>query len=266
MFVIDFVFNETALSSIGYIICDIDSAGNLREIANASRTFNNVSMFNGKFMPFTTTTYDDRLEFTFDIIKNHCSSSDSALISNAELQYIMRWLARPDAHELKFVHSDYSYVYYNGSFNITDLKIGDDRVGLRLTFTTTEPFGLHEAVWFATELTSSNDELVITDISDDVGSIYPYIEITCKEAGNLCLSNSYDGVNTIINGCSDGEKIIITEHNILSTDRIEHKIQNDFNYEFLKISNNYINRTNRITSTLKCDILISYNPIVKVVY
>ena len=266
MIVTDFVYDGVALSNLGYMISDLDSSNNVSESENATRTFNNISMFNGKYMPFTASIYENRIEFTFDIIKNTCKGINDYRITNMEVQHIMRWLARPDNHEIKFVHSDYSYVYYEGSFNVSNLKLGDDIVGLRLNFVTTRPFGVHETVWFRQELDSPDDELLVTDISDDAGHVYPYIEILCKESGNLCLTNSYDGVSTIINNCSEGERIIFTENLILSTDQIDHKIQNDFNYEFLRISNNYTNRTNRITSTLKCEILLSYNPIAKVVY
>lgn len=266
MNVIDFVYDDIALSQLGYMICDLNGGGDLNETENATRTFNNISMYNGKFMPFTSTVYEDRLEFSFDIIKLICSGSEKPTISSKEAQYLMRWLARPNANKLKFVHSDYADVYYEGSFNVTDLKIGDDRIGLRLMFVTNKPFGSYEAIWEKKEFTSTSDEMVITDISDDAGYIYPYIEITCNEGGNLCLTNSYDSRDTIINGCSEGEKIIITENLIMSSTMLDHKVQNDFNYEFLKISNNFTNRTNRITSTMKCEVLISYNPIAKVVY
>ena len=265
MIVTDFIYDNVALNSVGYMICDFDYSGN-NEIENATRTFQNVSMFQGKFMPFTHALYENRLEFSFDICKMDCSSFDDYYISNKEAAYMMRWLARPESHKLKFVHSDYADIYYDGSFNVTDIKFGDNRIGLRLTFITTRPFGSYEAVSFRKTLEPQSDELVITDTSDDAGYIYPYIEIVCNESGDLYLNNSYDNVDTIIKNCTEGEKIIFTEQLILSTDMIEHKVQNDFNYEFLKISNNFSNRTNRITSSLDCDLLISYCPIAKVVY
>lgn len=265
MIVTDFIFDGVALSSLGYMIVDLNSSGGFREAANATRTFQNVSMFNGKFMPFTVTTYADRLEFNFDIIKLTCNGSDGYIIHTDEARYLMRWLARPKAYKFKMVCDEYANVFFEGSFNVTDIFVGDDRIGLRLTFVTNRPFGTHTPLLFTKTFESTDDFLDIVDISDDAGSIYPYIMIKCNEGGNLCLSNSFDERDMIINGCSEGETIIITEELILGTDNPLHKIQNDFNYEFLKISNNYYDRLNRITCTMKCDVTISYQPVAKVV-
>ena len=266
MTILDFIYDGVALSSLGYIICDFDGGQAVRNIENSTRTFSNVSIFNGKFMPFTTSIYSDRLEFTFDIMKEYCTGKrEDDIISIPEAQYLMRWLARPEAHKLKFVCSEYANIFFEGSFNVQDLRIGDDIFGLRCTFITNRPFGLHEDVLYNKTFESIDDTLDIVDISDEEGYTYPYIEIYCNESGNLQLVNSYDKRSTIINNCSEGEKIIITENLVLGTDRPTHKIQNDFNYEFLRISNNYYNRTNIITSTLKCNLKISYNPVAKVV-
>lgn len=266
MTITDFIFDETSLSSLNYIIADLNASSGTRQSINSTRSFSYVSMFNGKFMPFTAVKYPDRLEFTFDIIKDTCNGYDNFVISTEEERYLMRWLARPSAKKFKLVHSDYQNIYYEGSFNVTEIFNGDDRIGLRLTFTTNRPFGMHEAILFKKTFESSDDALEIVDISDDAGFIYPYIEIVCNENGNLCLSNSYDNRDTIINGCKKGERIIITENLVIASDDVRHKIQDEFNYEFLKISNNYRDRTNKITSTLKCDLLISYCPIAKVVF
>lgn len=266
MLISDFIYDEVSLGSLGYMICNMDSSVGLDEIQNSTKTFSNVSMFSGKFMPFTSVTYDDRLEFTFDICKIPCYEEEYGYyITNDEFSYLMRWLGRSVAKKFKIIADDFADVYYEGSFNVSALKIGSNIVGARLTFISTRPFGLGEAVVYEREFLEEGDELVITDISDEEGYIYPHIEITCYEDGTLCLSNSFNSVDTIVEGCKNGEHIVITEGLILGTDIIEHRIQNDFNYEFLRIENTYRERTNIITSTMKCNVKITYCPIRKVV-
>ena len=348
MTILDFIYDDRSLSSIGYIICDLEASNSVAEQTNATRTFNNLSMYYGKFMPFSVSTYADRLEFTFDVIKNTCNGSYSdMLITNTECSYLMKWLARSTSHKLKFACDEYANIYYEGSFNVTDLKSGDDRIGLRLNFITNRPFGMYEPILYkytfgenveernaigataskiatyctqrkdetGDQLANTNklleeqialanewdertktifdirdtitldnvddvaanmtddkiqramaDELVITDISDEEGYIYPYVQINCKEAGNVCITNSFDGRQTIINNCSEGETIIITENLILGTDFIDHKVQNDFNYEFLRIQNTNSDKTNRLTSATDIELFISYSPVAKVVF
>lgn len=266
MVINDFIYDGTSLSSLGYVICNIDSGNGLDEIENSTKTFSNVSMFGGKFMPFTSVSYDNRLEFTFDICKIPCYEDEYGFyISNDELSYLMRWLSRSSANKFKIIANEFANVYYEGSFNISVIKDGSNIIGLRLTFISTRPFGLREAMMFEQTFDTLDEELVITDISDEEGYIYPHIEIECHEDGNLCLTNSFNGIDTIIDGCVNGEKIIITENLIIGSNIIEHRIQNDFNYDFLRIENTYREKTNRITSTLKCNVKISYCPVRKVV-
>lgn len=266
MIIKDFIYDETSLGSLGYVICNIDSGNGVEEISNATKNFSNVSMYGGQFMPFTSVSYDTRLEFTFDICKIPCYEEEYGFyISNDEFSYLMRWLSRSTAKKFKIVANEFADVYYEGSFNVSAIKIGNNIIGARLNFISTRPFGLGEAIYFEQKFETLDEELVITDISDEEGYVYPHIEIECHEDGTLCLTNSFNGVDMIIEGCSNGEHIVITENLIIGSDVIEHRIQNDFNYEFLRIENTYRERSNVITSTMKCNVKITYCPIRKVV-
>lgn len=265
--ILDFIYDGISLSSYNYIICDFNASSSIAETNSAVRTFQSIPLFYGKIMPFSMTSYDTRLEFSFDIIKNTCVSKvEDFIITLPEYRYIAKWLCRPEIHVLKFVDPQFSNILFEGSFNMSPLKSGDDIIGIRCRYVTNRPFGIQEAVMYAYDFEQSDDQLVIHDISDEAGFIYPHVEITCKENGNLYLTNSYDNRDTIIYNCSENERIIMTDHLIIASDNPDHLIQNDFNYEYIRIANNYYNFTNAITSSLKCHIEISYNPIAKVVY
>ena len=102
------------------------------------------------------------------------------------------------------------------------------------------------------------------DISDEIGYIYPNLKITINQSGDLILENKSQNCKTIIKNCVSGEVITIDgEAHIISSNKVAHKIYNDFNYSFFKIGNNYDDRMNHITASLPCTVEISYVPIVK---
>lgn len=300
----NFIYDGTSLSSLGYMICSLESNNSFDTITTDSqRTFSNVSMYGGKYMPFTISRFEDRLEFSFNIIKNICDGDMKKYnITVNECRYLKRWLSRPDAHVLKIASREYMNIYFEGSFNVQEVFYGEYRIGLSLTFITNRPFAMHEPVIFTKvfdgepelydidlDLVNSqlqedpdNEELLaekteilekkescilrISDISDEVGYVYPDIEIVCNESGHLCLTNSFDGREMIINNCTKGETIVINHNLIIGSDNPDHDIQNNFNYEFLRISNDYYSNSNNITCSLSCKVKISYSPVAKVVF
>jgi phage-related protein len=101
-------------------------------------------------------------------------------------------------------------------------------------------------------------------MSDDVGFIYPTVTINCKSSGTLTLSNSATSVNTVIKNCSNGETITINGDTLnVTTNKSNHKIYDDFNYEFFMIGNTINERRNRISASIPCELEIRYNPIIK---
>lgn len=115
-------------------------------------------------------------------------------------------------------------------------------------------------VFFKEEL---DNKYILNDASYEEGYIYPYIEITVKEDGNLNIYNAIEDRNTYIANCVAGE-IITMNYPIIQSSISSHNIQNDFNYNFFRVANTFENSRNDLTISLPCVIKIVYSPIVKI--
>lgn len=263
---IDFIYDGISLSSLGYTICEFDHSSSVRNAAaDSARTFHNTSLFQGKYMPFTAVTYDDRLEMTFQIMKYDCRHPDQRTISLEEARFLKRWLCRDAPHKLKMIHEGYDSIYFEGSFNLEEIFYGSQRAGMELTFISNRPFARHEPLLCHSELLTPSDVLHIIDTSDEIGHSYPDLTVTCLTDGDLVLRNSFDNRETAVKNCRKGECLHFEENLIFSTSLDSHAVQDDFNYQWLRLSNSFHSRTNDISSSLPCSIRLSYSPIVKAV-
>lgn len=268
MQMIDFEYNGEKLSERNLMLCNFDGANEEVEVANVI-SINKIRTPNSNKYMSVGYSYDEALTIEFSICKNLCNSNDEIVISDTELNGIMRWLNRKRLCKFKPIYDDNSFhnVYFNGTFNIQPIKMGCNIVGINLTFTTDAPFGFVEPLTYSYTFDDENNELIIDDTSDEVGHLYCNVTIKCLEAGDLQINNSLDINNiVIIKNCSVNETITLHgEQKIIETDNVSHKkIYNDFNYNFLRINNTYEDVRNKFTSNLNCEITIKYSPIMKV--
>lgn len=263
---IDFEYDGQYLSDYGFIICDFNGSSGADSIsAGSALTFNKVSRFGGKLHSLTSTQYDECITTTFDICKDP-DVYDDMEITGDEFRDLMRWLNRREF--LKFqIHDselDYETCYFEASFNIEKIKIHEVTYGLRLNMETNKPFGYgieQRVKWTFHDVDASR---LLSDISDEIGSIYPSLTITCGADGDLQIYNDFNGCTTEIKNCTNGEVITIDgDTQIISSSLSTHKVYEDFNYEFFKIGNTYNNRNNRISVSKACTLEIRYTPIIK---
>lgn len=263
---VDFEYDGQYLNDFGFIICDFnDTSGTNITSAGSNISFKKVSRYGGNIHSLTSTQYEECIEAVFDICKDP-DVYDDLEISNDEFRDLMRWLNRKEF--LKFRISDpdldYDTCYYNASFNIEKIKVAEKLYGLRLTMETDKPFGYgleQRMKWDFSEIKPSH---VFNDMSDEIGFIYPSIVVTCKDSGNLEISNDLCNTTTRIKNCTNGEVLTMNaETQIISSSIESHKISEDFNYEFFCIGNTYDNRRNTITASLPCTLEIIYTPIIK---
>lgn len=257
----DFSFRGELLSSHGYMLCQFDGTDS-NTAADSQKNFTSISMFNGKYLPIIYATYTDALTLKMSICKG--CGSESYIITPAECASLKRWLNSPTAEEFRIGGSNYTGYYWIGSFNIEEIHYGGQCIGFDLTFTATAPFGYKNQVSISGSV-NAGSSIVIDDTSDEEGYIYPDISITLKSAGNLEVTNSFDGRKTIVKNCKSGETIQFNKYlQIISSDD-GHVISNDFNYKFIRIYNIYNETSNTLTFNLPCTYTISYTPIAKVV-
>lgn len=263
----DFEYDGRYLSEFGFIICDFShSSGPDSVTAGSNISFNTVSRTDGKKRNLVGTKYGDCISASFDICKNPDEHDDAEMkVTDYEFREMMRWLNRREFLPFQVFDDDdpgKDRCYFNASFNIEKIVMDDTLIGLRLSMETDSPFGYgdkQESTW---EI--DDNSIVYTDVSDEIGYIYPELEITCGAAGTLQLNNDRMDTPMIIANCSAGEVISIDgEAQIITSSVSAHKIMDDFNFNFFKIINSYDNRINVISSSIPITIKMSYVPYIK---
>lgn len=266
---IDFEYDGQYLSDYGFIICDFNFSNGANETSSASSiTFNKVSQHQGKTYSLTSTQYNECITYSFDICKNpDLFEMEDMEITNEEYANIIRWLNRREFLDFCMINDeDYGQdlCYYQASFNMSKIKIGDRLFGIRLTMETNKPFGYGQEQVAVLSFESDSMSKILYDMSAEIGTSYPTVIITCKSSGTLSVRNETENCNTVIKNCTAGE--VITLHgntHIIESSLASHDVCNDFNYDFFRIGNTINNRANKITVSIPCEITVKYFPIIK---
>ena len=262
---LDFEYDGYLLSDFGFMICSFGDKG-LETISNGSKiSFNTTPIFNGSKSLLTQVSYDENIECNFAICKNPCvtASGDVEPITATEESQIMRWLNRKRFLKFRVLQDGYEDIYFNGSFNIDKYVLDGNVYGFELTFTSDRPYAIYDSIIYNFTISTENGNYVINDISDEIGYIYAKMKIKCLSSGNLIINNSIENRDTVIKNCTQNE-IITLDYPIIESTLISHKLQNDFNFNFVRIANTYENTLNKLTFSLPCEVQLSYNPIKKV--
>lgn len=267
--VTDFIYDNIRLSDLGYAIVSFDGAINNEIDTDSKLSFNHINTMRGKQQSFITATYEDPLTMELYIARNGCLTTTSEQeslynISLSEMAFLKRWLVRATPHKLKIDDSEYAGVYWMGSFNLEEYVLADKRIGAHLTFECDAPFGYMEDVMIR-GTASQGSPFKFNCTSDEIGYIYPFMEIALKEDGDLKIKNSADDRTMIINNCKSNEVIQLTSDLQISSSLPSHKIYDDFNFEFYRVNNSFMNVENSIESNLAIDFTLIYTPYAKVV-
>lgn len=193
------------------------------------------------------------------IIDDKITCDDEQYLTDMEISTLTKWLVRKQYKWFKW--SD-RYVYYKAQNVIEKIYYGEKVIGLAVTVNTNAPYGftdeLHEEFTGVTEFE-------ITNQTDEEGYIYPDMEVTVNEDGDLILTNEFDGSITIVGNVVSGEKITF-RGNVQEIESTEatHELPPDFNFVFPRLCNLYGSNVNNFTSNLSCNIDIKYRGIRKV--
>ena len=262
MRVYDFEYDGITLSDMGYILCEFNF-NDMKTISNGSQiTFNTVKTQHGQEYKLSSVEYDECISSKFEICKNPCDDNNEE-IDILELRNLTRWLNRKNYHKFKLLCDEYLDIYFEASFNISKIEIGGKICGLELQMNTNRPFALHEPI--VTKITNnvSDGKFSINNISDEEGSIDTKVELKILQDGDITIINEFNGDRTHISNCKAGE-IITIDNPIITTTLPSHKIQNDFNWGYIKLFSTYMNRKNNFIVSAPCEITITYYPIIKI--
>ena len=259
----DFEFDGLRLSDKGFMLCKFDSGG-VETISNGSEiTFNTVSTLRGMKHELTSSEYEDCLTATFQICKNYCDYAGDMEIEVEDMRDIMRWLNRKEFHKFKLLDDEYAGIYFEASFNVSRIEINGRLCGFELEMFTNRPFALHEPVIVNIKADEANYTKGILSMSDEEGYIYPDMEITIEESGDLEIYNAAENRTMRITNCKKDE-IITLNYPMITSSLPSHKIANNFNWVFFRLATSFKNRLNEITVSIPCSIKMTYSPIVKV--
>ena len=259
----DFEYDSIRLSDFGMTLCSFDSIG-VETISNGSEiTFNTVSTLGGAKHELTSAEFENCITATFQICNNLCDNP-TEMISLEKARDIMRWLNRKSFHKFKLIDIDgeYTGIYFESSFNVSKVEINGTLVGFELEMITNRPHAIADLVTVKLDA-EAGETLNIYNKSDLEGSIYPNMEITIGEDGDLKIYNEMEDRTMVINNCVKGEVIKI-EYPIISSSIASHKVQNDFNWVFFRLSSTFKDKLNKVSSSLPCSSELTYSPIVKV--
>lgn len=258
----DFEFNSKRLSDFGCIIANFGSKG-LETINGTEITFNTVSSLDGSKNHLVSTKYESCLETTLQIVKYSCST-DIQEITATDYREISKWLSKKRFAKFKLLDDSHIDLYYMASIiSIGRIEIDGRLMGLELNIITDSPHAYKEPKTIIIKNTLQDGKHSINDTSYEEGYIYPTVEITVNENGNLNIYNALEDRSTHIANCVAGE-VITMDYPIIQSSLSSHNIQNDFNWNFFRIANTYDNSRNDLTISLPCTIKLKYSPIVKV--
>ena len=266
MYVKDFTYDGTTLSTLGYVVCSFDNGG---ERATGSEiTFATAPINKGARHLLADYKYDKCLETTLYICKSPCNidEQEDLSISPTEFSTLARWLNKKAFRPLVFDATDWTGITFEASFNVSAVLVGGEMYGLELAMKTNKPFAMLAEVTTTLTFTAGDLTKSFNDTSDEIGFIYPTsVEVTCAADGNLSLTNAIENRTTLVKNCVSGEKITFAYPSI-STSRSGHTtLLDDFNYIFPRVANSAVSKANSITASMACTMVIKYRPIIKIV-
>lgn len=257
----DFEYDGIRLSDKGFMICKFDSGG-VDTVSNGSEiTFNTVSTLRGVKHELTSVEYGDYLTATFQICNNYCDRR-SEEISLDDMRDVMRWLNRKNFHKFRLLDDEYSGIYFEASFNVSKVEVDGKLYGFELEMFTNRPFAIAEPVTVKLDV-KADETINVYNKSDDEGYVYPNMEITVNESGDLEIYNAMEDRTMTIKNCV-ADEVITIEYPMISSSVESHKIQNDFNWVFFRLASTFKNKLNEVEVSLPCSIQLIYLPIVKV--
>lgn len=274
MFATDFIYDNIQLSSKGYIVCDFDSPSGVNVIDIGSNiSFNKIKRDSGRVFSLASATYEECVTATFDICKDDEKFDRSNMgLSTEEFREIVQWLNRREFLPFRIIDKNETVCWYNASFNVDKIVIGNKICGARLTMETDRPFGYGDKVTKKYVLNSPNPGVGVINTSNEIGYLYPIVIIKCLVDGDLTITNRLEECATVIKKCSSAEVITLNgETQTIETSKennhTKNKIHNDFNWEFprlgIKMSRGQVIRNNLIATSMPCEMTIEFRPIVK---
>ena len=255
-----FIYDDKTSDDFGLIICEIegnepsDTSGGEIEITKIESPIQNRWYKSGN------TNYTGALQFAFQVCKSNFKPFDSY-----EYSSISRWLCRKDDYkDFMITRRDYDNIHFFAQFNISPVEVAGNIVGITITGITDSPFGYSQLNKYVIECNGST-EYTIFDLSDEIGYIYPDIEIEVNDNCDVIITNIHENRTFSLKNCVANEVIKIDGKLLQMTTNANRNLYENTNYIYPRIANDYDNRKNVFKIQGNCIVTMRYREIRKVV-
>lgn len=258
MYAEDFTFNGRKLTDSGFRICSFD--GSEPTFTPSAITFITSELPTNSRKHFVVSKREEPISMTFSIIRYECPDGVKPVDLKTDIS-IHKWLEREDGfHKLVFLESDYKDIYFNAQVNLTPHTLNGIIYGYDVTVVTDNAYAYGNEVECEFD-TQADIPCQMTTVSDRMGYIYPYIEITPKTDGNLAFNITEDANQsyTVFSSAKANQTIKINSelYIIENYDTVNDK----FNWKFPRLLQGEEETVNTITTTLDCHVVIKYVPL-----
>lgn len=203
--------------------------------------------------------YKEPMEFTLQVI-----NKDGSDISSEQERAMSKAFCNRGDYEWLFIHDErFGDAWVRAKFYNPQTWTVMEVKGIQYTVQTSSPVAFSDEYENTHAITDTIKTISIYVNNDEEIEIYPELEITMLEAGNLIISNSAETDNTYkteIKNLQSGEIITIKDENI-TTSRSGHDIMSDSNL----ICPRLYDEENTLTFNLKCTVLVKYREYRKLV-
>ena len=258
-----FVFDNKTSDEFGLIICTIEGNESSETSGGQIEFQTTSSPIQNRWYKTGNSNYKEPLSFGLSVTKSNFEPFDTYEYSSIE-----RWLVRKDSYkDFMLVKSDYDNIHFNVQLNIEPVEVGKNIVGIVINGICDAPFGYNQLITKTID-TNETDILTLVDLSDEIGYIYPDIEINVKNDCDVKITNVTENNRLFyIKNCVANEIIKIDgKYLTITTTALSHNIyDNNTNYVFPRIINDYNKRKNVFKIEGDCTVTIKYRPIRKVV-
>lgn len=255
-----FVFEGKTSDDFGLVLCRFQgnepssSYGGGIEFSKTDRPIQN------RWYKTGNSYYKEPIQFYFQVVKANFKPFDAY-----EYSIISRWLQRKDSYkDFMIVRTDYDNIHFNVMLNTEPIAVSGNIVGISVSAICDSAFG-YGHMFKKTVNVNGTAEFTILDMSDEIGYIYPDCRIEVQNDCDVIVTNITDNRVFRINKCVTGEIISIDGKYLeASTTALLHNLYNNFNYKFIRITNDYNNRKNKFKLEGNFIFTMQYRPVRKV--
>lgn len=204
-------------------------------------------------------TYNEKLKPTVVLIKNNCHDASDYMLSEFEIRHILRLITGQHNYIwMKVITEEISEdTWYRVKVIDTALvKLAGKNIGLKINMECDSQFGYSPLQTLNISETAYKKFNIFNNSDDIYTYLFPEVQITMKQSGNLELINETENWYTIINNVSYDEVLNLDCERQIITSSFNHinVLLNDFNLHWIR----FVDGVNVYSANLNCDIQFKF--------